>query len=96
MGGMWYKNASSSVLFCFDTVWNRWTAPKVTGDIPLPRMNHSACVWKNYMYIMGGCEKGLYNFVNTVYALDLHKMHWTFIRTTGELQIYYSLYSLSE
>lgn len=75
--------ASCSVLFCFDTVWHCWTAPPTTGTIPLARDGHTACIWKNFMFIFGGYEEES-AFAESVYALDLDKMHWSCIETKGK------------
>ncbi|XP_063906578.1 kelch domain-containing protein 3 isoform X2 [Zophobas morio] len=75
--------ASDGVLFCFDTTWHCWTAPKTTGAIPLPRDGHTACLWKHYMIIFGGYEEETDSFADSVYALDLKKMVWSHFRTEG-------------
>lgn len=75
--------ASCSVVFCFDTVWHCWTAPPTTGDIPLARDGHTAVVWKNFMYIFGGYEEDNDSFAKAVYMLDLDKMHWSYLFTSG-------------
>lgn len=71
------------VLFCFDTIWHCWTAPETTGNIPLARDGHTACIWKNYMFIFGGYEEDSDNFARSVYYLDLTKMHWSYVYSTG-------------
>lgn len=86
-------HASCSVLFCFDTLWHCWTAPKVTGDIPLARDGHSACIWKNYMFIVGGYEEESHAFADTVYALDLDRMHWSYIYTAGKMFNFYRCFT---
>jgi N-acetylneuraminic acid mutarotase len=75
--------ASDGVLFCFDTTWHCWTAPKTTGCLPLPRDGHTACVWRHYMIIFGGYEEETDSFAESVYALDLKKMEWALVRTEG-------------
>ncbi|XP_019875994.1 kelch domain-containing protein 3 [Aethina tumida] len=75
--------ASCSVLFCFDTEWHCWTAPKTTGTIPMGRDGHSACVWKNYMIVFGGYEDESATFAKTMYYLDLDKMHWSYVPPKG-------------
>lgn len=72
-----------SVLFCFDTVWHSWTAPNCTGDIPLARDGHSACICDNKMYIFGGFEDESDSFAKGVYMLNLDKMRWQYIHTIG-------------
>jgi hypothetical protein len=32
----------------------QWTEPEVKGNKPVPRMGHSACIYKNFMVIHGG------------------------------------------
>ncbi|CAG9823052.1 unnamed protein product [Phaedon cochleariae] len=75
--------ASCSTLFCFDTVWHCWTAPKTTGNIPPARDGHTACLWKNNMIISGGYEEDSDAFARSVYLLNLDTMHWTYIHITG-------------
>lgn len=81
--------ASCSVLFCFDTEWHCWTAPKTTGTIPMGRDGHSACVWKNYMIVFGGYEDESATFAKTMYYLDLDKMHWSYVPPKGKCLIIY-------
>ncbi|KAG5890788.1 hypothetical protein JTB14_007182 [Gonioctena quinquepunctata] len=75
--------ASCSTLFCFDTIWHCWTAPKTTGNIPPARDGHTACLWGKYMIIFGGYEEDSDAFARSVYSLDLEKMHWTYIHING-------------
>nr|XP_023015220.1 kelch domain-containing protein 3-like [Leptinotarsa decemlineata] len=74
---------SCSTLFCFDTTWHCWTAPKTTGNPPLARDGHSACLWKNNMIIFGGYEEDSDSFAGSVYSLDLEKMHWSYMQIDG-------------
>lgn len=76
--------ATCSILFCFDTVWHCWTAPKTTGNIPLARDGHTACMWKNCMFIFGGYEEESDAFARSVYCLNLDKMTWSIVHTSGE------------
>ncbi|KAJ8963935.1 hypothetical protein NQ314_005266 [Rhamnusium bicolor] len=87
--------ASCSTLFCFDTVWHCWTAPKTTGNIPPGRDGHTACMWKNYMFIFGGYEEDSDAYARSVYSLDLDKMHWSYIHTTVIVQLQ-EIYPLGE
>ncbi|XP_018564795.1 kelch domain-containing protein 3-like isoform X2 [Anoplophora glabripennis] len=75
--------ATCSTLFCFDTVWHCWTAPKTTGNIPLARDGHTACMWKNCMFIFGGYEEESDAFARSVYCLNLDKMTWSIVHTSG-------------
>ncbi|KAK9885657.1 hypothetical protein WA026_012421 [Henosepilachna vigintioctopunctata] len=75
--------ASCAVLFCFDTIWHCWTAPEVTGNIPSARDGHTACIWNDCMYIFGGFEEESDAFARTVSYLNLKKMQWNYICTSG-------------
>ncbi|XP_072391369.1 kelch domain-containing protein 3-like [Diabrotica undecimpunctata] len=75
--------ASCSTLFCFDTVWHCWTAPKTTGHFPPARDGHTACLWKNYMIIYGGYEEHSDSFAQIIYHLNLDTMHWTYVPVGG-------------
>lgn len=72
---------SCSVLFCFDTVWHCWTAPKTDGCIPPARDGHTACVWKNYMYIFGGYCEDSNSYTRRVFRLNLDTMEWSLVKT---------------
>ncbi|VEN50923.1 unnamed protein product [Callosobruchus maculatus] len=76
--------ASCSTLFCFDTVWHCWTAPKTTGSVPPARDGHTACKWKNYMIVFGGYEEETDAFGRSIYYLNLDTMHWTYVNISGE------------
>lgn len=70
--------ASCSVLFKFDTFFHCWMAAPTTGSVPLARDGHTACVWKNYMFIIGGYEEETDLFAKQVFYLDLDKLHWSY------------------
>lgn len=74
---------SCAVVFCFDTMWHCWTAPEVSGDIPLAKDGHAAIVWKNFMLIFGGYEEETDVFGRGIHALDLDTMRWSYICTSG-------------
>lgn len=88
--------ASCAVLFCFDTIWHCWTAPKVTGNIPLARDGHTACIWNHCMYIFGGYEETSDAFARTVFYLDLRKMQWRYVCTTGKIISLFFWFSVPE
>lgn len=80
---------SCSVLFCFDTVWHCWTAPKTTGKIPPARDGHTACVWKNKMFVVGGYEEESDAFAESIYVLDLDTKDWSYVHIKGNLYFYW-------
>ncbi|KAL1339638.1 hypothetical protein AAHE18_U053000 [Arachis hypogaea] len=59
-----------------------WLYPKVLGFNPSQRWGHSACFSNSLMYIFGGCCGGLH--FSDVVCLDLEKMAWSKLATTGE------------
>lgn len=76
--------ASCNTLFCFDTIWHCWTAPKTTGNIPPARDGHTACQYKNFMFIFGGYEEDSQEFAKSVYCLDFNTMHWSYVYSNGK------------
>jgi N-acetylneuraminic acid mutarotase len=52
----------------------------VSGDVPLARDGHSACVVNDKMYIFGGFEEAYERFTQDLYCLDLRTMIWKLIR----------------
>lgn len=75
--------APCSVLFKFDTFWHCWMAPPTTGSAPMARDGHSACVWKNYMFLLGGYEDETDTFAKMVFYLDLERLHWSYAICDG-------------
>ncbi|RDX79326.1 Rab9 effector protein with kelch motif, partial [Mucuna pruriens] len=59
-----------------------WLYPKVLGFNPSERWGHSACFSGRLMYVFGGCCGGLH--FGDVLCLDLDKMDWSKLGTTGE------------
>ncbi|KAK7344277.1 hypothetical protein VNO77_13714 [Canavalia gladiata] len=59
-----------------------WLYPKVLGFNPSERWGHSACFSGGLMYVFGGCCGGLH--FGDVMCLDLEKMEWSKLVTTGE------------
>lgn len=68
-------------IYVFDTVTNRFTKPKLTsGQQPSRRRAHTACLYKNGIYIFGGGD-GV-RALNDVWRLDvtdLNKPFWKLI-----------------
>jgi len=56
----------------------------VTGQIPMARDGHSACVIDDDMYIYGGYVESAHQFCSDVYKLDLVNMAWQLVRAVGE------------
>ncbi|KAF5194047.1 Rab9 effector protein [Thalictrum thalictroides] len=59
-----------------------WLYPKVSDFNPSERWGHSACCYSGVVYIFGGCCGGLH--FSDVLALDLDKMTWNTLVTTGQ------------
>ncbi|KAJ1383508.1 Kelch-type beta propeller [Sesbania bispinosa] len=59
-----------------------WLCPKVLGFHPSERWGHTACFSQGLMYVFGGCCGGLH--FSDVLCLDLEKMDWRKLVTTGE------------
>ncbi|CAB3367743.1 Hypothetical predicted protein [Cloeon dipterum] len=72
-----------NTLFCFNPATRQWSTPPVTGQVPDARDGHSACILDDCMYIYGGFEEEYDKFTQDVYCLDLRRMRWRFVRTTG-------------
>ncbi|KAK7392087.1 hypothetical protein VNO78_20514 [Psophocarpus tetragonolobus] len=59
-----------------------WLYPKVLGFNPSERWGHSSCFSGGLMYVFGGCCGGVH--FGDVLCLDLDKMAWSKLVTTGE------------
>lgn len=68
-------------VYVLDTVNFRWTKPRIVGDkLPSKRRAHTACLYKNGIYIFGGGD-GV-RALNDVWRLDvgdMNKMSWKLI-----------------
>jgi hypothetical protein len=68
-------------VYVLDTVNFRWSKPKIGGDKqPSKRRAHTACLWRNGIYIFGGGD-GV-RALNDVWRLDVadtNKMSWKLI-----------------
>lgn len=74
-----------NILFCFDTLTDKWSKPEINGEIPSPRDGHSACIVDHNMYIFGGFNEDLYRFPYQLHCLNLETMTWRYILTTEPL-----------
>lgn len=68
-------------VYVLDTVNFRWTKPKIVGDrVPSKRRAHTACLYKNGIYVFGGGD-GV-RALNDIWRLDvsdMNKMSWKLI-----------------
>ncbi|KAJ6787040.1 hypothetical protein PWT90_08845 [Aphanocladium album] len=68
-------------VYVLDTVNFRWTKPKIVGDrVPSKRRAHTACLYKNGIYVFGGGD-GV-RALNDIWRLDVSdtsKMSWKVI-----------------
>lgn len=68
-------------VYVLDTVNFRWTKPRILGDrIPSKRRAHTACLYKNGIYVFGGGD-GV-RALNEIWRLDVSdttKMSWKLI-----------------
>ncbi|KAM0475111.1 hypothetical protein ACHAPX_007245 [Trichoderma viride] len=68
-------------VYVLDTVNFRWTKPRIVGDkVPSKRRAHTACLYKNGIYVFGGGD-GV-RALNDIWRLDvsdMSKMSWRLI-----------------
>ncbi|KAI4861493.1 galactose oxidase [Hypoxylon rubiginosum] len=69
-------------VYVLDTVNFRWHRPRIVGDrgSPSPRRAHTACLYKNGIYMFGGGD-GV-RALNDIWRLDVtdvHKMSWKLV-----------------
>lgn len=68
-------------VYVLDTVNFRWTKPKIVGErVPSKRRAHTACLYKNGLYVFGGGD-GV-RALNDIWRLDvgdMAKMSWKLI-----------------
>ena len=68
-------------VYVLDTVNFRWSRPRIVGDqIPSKRRAHTACLYKNGIYVFGGGD-GV-RALNDIWRLDvsdMNKMSWKLI-----------------
>jgi len=60
-----------------------WKNRKTHGNIPSPRSQHSAAIYGNRMFVVGGTNSD--RILNDVYFLDLETMFWTKVEVKGTL-----------
>ncbi|KAL0094850.1 hypothetical protein F4703DRAFT_1726993 [Phycomyces blakesleeanus] len=53
-----------------------WSHPTTTGHIPEGRVNHSATIYQNKLYIAGGNTANPSSFADTLLILDLETLEW--------------------
>lgn len=61
-------------LYSFDPKTNKWESYETKGEIPKPRSQHQAIIYKNMMLIVGGCDQN--NLFGDIYALNLDNLSW--------------------
>ncbi|KAI1811761.1 galactose oxidase [Poronia punctata] len=68
-------------VYVLDTLNFRWHKPRIVGDqIPSPRRAHTACLYKNGIYVFGGGD-GV-RALNDIWRLDVsdpNKMSWRLV-----------------
>ena len=68
-------------IYVLDTVNYRWHRPRIVGDkMPSPRRAHTACLYKNGIYVFGGGD-GV-RALNDIWRLDVSdvtKMSWKLV-----------------
>ncbi|KAI8628903.1 galactose oxidase [Xylariaceae sp. FL1651] len=68
-------------VYVLDTVNFRWHKPRIVGDhVPSARRAHTACLYKNGIYVFGGGD-GI-RALNDIWRLDvsdMHKMSWKLV-----------------
>ncbi|KAF9976278.1 Kelch domain-containing protein 2 [Actinomortierella ambigua] len=69
--------ASMSDILVYDTTSGKWSLQIATGATPPPRMRHSAAATKDGMiYVHGGSDLGLTNYLSDVAILDTSSWTW--------------------
>ncbi|KAM7482151.1 hypothetical protein LguiB_006734 [Lonicera macranthoides] len=65
-------------------VYGQWLTPLVTGPRPSPRSKHAAAIIEDQMYVLGGCQGGIY--LNDVQSLDMRSWTWSKVevKASGE------------
>ncbi|EOA30036.1 hypothetical protein CARUB_v10013146mg [Capsella rubella] len=61
------------------SVYNQWTAPQTSGQMPKARYEHGAAVIKDKMYVYGGNHNGRY--LGDLHVLDLKTWTWSRVET---------------
>uniref|UniRef100_A0A0R3RKZ6 Kelch domain-containing protein 10 n=1 Tax=Elaeophora elaphi TaxID=1147741 RepID=A0A0R3RKZ6_9BILA len=61
----------------------RWEKPKVSGDIPCRRRDHSAWVYRGMMYIFGGFEGTERRYLNTLHEFNPETCRWRLMHPCG-------------
>lgn len=73
-------------VYVLDTVNFRWSKPRIIGDkIPSKRRAHTACLYKNGIYMFGGGD-GI-RALNDIWRLDvsdMNKMSWRLVSGGGD------------
>lgn len=73
----------SNELHIFSTESRSWYTPVVSGDVPLGRSGHSACMLDRKLHIFGGWNAP--ECFNDLHVLDLGIMNFTKINATGSI-----------
>ncbi len=78
--------AKFEILILFYLASKQWAAPKVSGESPAARYFHSACLFKNFMLVFGGCtSSGYKDSRNDLYVLNLETLEWKKPRLSGNV-----------
>ncbi|KJZ71479.1 hypothetical protein HIM_09118 [Hirsutella minnesotensis 3608] len=80
-GPTYYNN-----VYVLDTLNFRWSKPRIVGDrMPCPRRAHTACLYKNGIYVFGGGDGD--KALNDIWRLDVGdatKMSWKLISSSDK------------
>jgi N-acetylneuraminic acid mutarotase len=83
-GGFKNKDYQNEI-YMYNTNTNVWEWIKYpeSSKLPLPRISHSASIYKDFLYIFGGCGKNG-QFFNDLWRFDFVKLIWEEITVEGE------------
>ena len=84
MFGGWCDDSLSSNVSVLDVRLQAWIKPKISGNPPAPRSNHSFCVVNDTIYIYGGLGVRTRIFADLYTLRSCHGiLTWSRLRTTG-------------
>jgi len=85
-GGVDDNGKLHNSLYVLDLASRQWTLEKPTGQIPVPRIGHTAeMIPGNKMVIFGGNSDR--SMLNDVYIYDIGKKQWTKMNPRGDIPI---------
>lgn len=71
----WWNRMGLVGLFCYNTSTNAWEWPNEEGDIPPPRVSHSAMIADRTVFLFGGKREDC-SSLNDLHTLDMETFQW--------------------